>query len=81
MKILVTGVTGFVGSVLIEYLANIQGCAVVGMVRSLKDFYINTAVEFRLGEIGSSNNIDINLSDIDSIIHTATSLRLFQTAH
>jgi nucleoside-diphosphate-sugar epimerase len=32
MKILVTGATGFIGSALIEYLVNIQGCAVVGIV-------------------------------------------------
>ena len=71
MKILVTGATGFIGSALIEHLTNIQGCTVVGMVRLIKDFYISTTVEFRLGEVGSINKTDINLSDIDVIIHTA----------
>ena len=71
MKVLVTGATGFIGSALIEYLANIQGCTAVGMVRLIKDCYISTSVEFRLGEIGNLKKIDINLSDIDVVIHTA----------
>ena len=71
MRILVTGATGFIGSALIEYLVNVQGCAVVGMVRLIKDFYISTAVEFRLGDVGSLNKTDIDLSDVDVIIHTA----------
>jgi len=71
MKILVTGATGFIGSALIEYLADIPYFSVVGMVRSIKDIPINTSVEFRLGEIGSINKTGINLSDIDVIIHTA----------
>lgn len=71
MKIMVTGATGFIGSALIEYLSNIPDLSVVGMVRSIADISIETTVEFRLGEIGSSNKIDINLSDIDVIIHTA----------
>jgi nucleoside-diphosphate-sugar epimerase len=71
MKILVTGATGFIGAALIEYLANIQGCNVVGMVRSIKDFHISTAVDFRLGEVGYLDKTDLNLNDIDVIIHTA----------
>jgi nucleoside-diphosphate-sugar epimerase len=71
MKILVTGATGFIGSAVIEYLANIQSFTVVGMVRLIKDFYISTAVEFRLGEVGSLNKTDLDLNDIDVIIHTA----------
>ena len=71
MKVMVTGGTGFIGSALIEYLSNIPDLSVVGMVRSIADISIETTVEFRLGEIGSSNKIDINLSDIDVIIHTA----------
>jgi nucleoside-diphosphate-sugar epimerase len=71
MKILVTGATGFIGAALIEYLANIQGCNVVGMVRSIKDFHISTAVDFRLGEVGSLDKSDLDLNDINVIIHTA----------
>ena len=71
MKILVTGATGFVGSALITHLTHIQDCSVVGMVRSIKDTPGNSAVDFRLGELGPSNTTSINLSDIDLIIHTA----------
>jgi nucleoside-diphosphate-sugar epimerase len=38
MKILITRATGFIGSALIESLANIQGFTVVGMVRLINDF-------------------------------------------
>jgi len=71
MKVLVTGATGFVGSALINCLSNVPGLSVVGMVRSEKDIPIITVAELRLGEIGSSNSISVNLSDIDVIIHTA----------
>lgn len=71
MKVLVTGATGFVGSALIRFLDSDPDCSVVGMVRSYKDITINSSVELRLGEIGSSEQISINLRDIDTIIHTA----------
>ena len=71
MKILVTGASGFIGSALIEYLSSIHGVSVVGMVRSLGDANTNKAVEYRIGEIGTSQNINVNLSDIDVVIHTA----------
>jgi len=71
MKVLVTGATGFIGSALIEYLANIQRFTVVGMMRLNNDCNISTTVEFRLGEVGSLNKLDINLSDINVVVHTA----------
>jgi len=71
MKILVTGATGFIGSALINYLTNMSDMSIVGMVRSISDIDSNSNVEFRIGEIGSANITDINLSDIDVIIHTA----------
>ena len=71
MKILVTGATGFVGSALIKCLGIDPNYSVVGMVRSIKDIPINSTADFRLGEIGSSIQIGIDLSDIDVIIHTA----------
>ena len=71
MKVLVTGATGFIGSALIKFLVRDPDCSVVGMVRSIKDLPFSSAVEFRLGEIGSSDRIGIDLSDIDVIIHTA----------
>ena len=71
MKILVTGATGFIGSALISHLKHIEGCTVVGMVRSIKDIPCNSTVDFISGEIGSSNTASINLSNIDLIIHTA----------
>jgi len=71
MKILVTGARGFIGSALIESLVNVVGFTVVGMVRLIEDSYISTAVEFRLGDVGSLNKADVDFSDIDVIIHTA----------
>lgn len=71
MKILVTGATGFIGSALIRHITHVRGFSVVGLVRSIKDINNNDACEFRLGQIGSSNTKNINLSDIDVIIHTA----------
>ena len=71
MKVMVTGATGFIGSALVKYLSNIPGLSLVAMVRTTVDISTENTVEFRYGEIGSSNKIDINLSDIDVIIHTA----------
>jgi len=71
VKVLVTGATGFIGSALIKCLGSDPDYSVVGMVRSIRDIPINSIVEFRLGEIGSSKQIGVDLSDIDVIIHTA----------
>ena len=71
MKILVTRATGFIGSALIAHLKHIEGFTVVGMVRSIKDIPCNSTVDFVSGEIGSLNTADIDLRNIDLIIHTA----------
>ncbi len=71
MRVMVTGAAGFIGSALIEYLINIPSVSVVGMIRSMKKIDINKNIEYRLGEIGSSNIINLDLSDIDVIVHTA----------
>ena len=81
MKIMVTGATGFIGSALIDYLANIPGFSVVGMVRSITNIPIDTSFEFRLGEIGNPSKIDIDLSDIDVIIHTAGRAHVMKDGH
>ena len=81
MKILVTGATGFIGSALIDHLANKPHLSVVGMVRSIADIPVDTSVEFRLGEIGNPSKINVNLSDIDVIIHTAGRAHVMNDGH
>lgn len=71
MKILITGATGFIGSALMEYFSKAQNICVIGMVRTMNNVSTDTNVEFRLGEVGSSDKLDIYLNDIDVIIHTA----------
>ena len=71
MKVLVTGANGFIGSALIESLVRHSDFDVVGMVRSKSKCFDNPSIEFRLAKIGSSEGIDIDLSDIDIIVHTA----------
>jgi nucleoside-diphosphate-sugar epimerase len=72
MKILVTGATGFIGSALIRHLISIDGHEVVGMVRSKENMFNDQEkVEFREGEIGSLSEFNMDLHDIDLIIHTA----------
>jgi len=71
MKVLITGATGFVGSALVEYLANKVDVSVVAMVRSNQDIPKNTNIEYRLAEIDSLGEINIFLDDIDVVIHAA----------
>jgi nucleoside-diphosphate-sugar epimerase len=71
MKLLITGATGFIGSALIEYFSKTQNVYLVGMVRSMDAVSTESNIEFRLGELGSSHKMSINLNDIDVIVHTA----------
>lgn len=71
MKVLVTGASGFVGSNLIEYLYQKTDISVVGMVRSIQDIPANSNIEYRKAEICSKGQIDIDISDIDVVIHAA----------
>ena len=71
MRILVTGASGFIGSALIKYLGDFPGLFVVGMLRCLGSNYENCPFEYRLSDIANLDETDIDLSDIDVIIHTA----------
>jgi len=71
MKILVTGASGFIGSALAQYLSSAGRFEVIGMVRSKKLPVSCPEIEYRLGEISSCNKLQIDLADIDVIVHAA----------
>ena len=71
MKVLVTGASGFIGSALVQHLSSSAEIQVIGMVRSKTQRPENSNIEFRFGEICDKKNLDIDLKDIDVVIHTA----------
>ena len=71
MKVLVTGASGFVGTSLVNHLTKKSEISVVAMVRSIHTIPKNMNAEYRIAEICSNGEIDINLNDIDVVIHTA----------
>lgn len=71
MKVLVTGASGFIGSALVQHLSSSTEIQVIGMVRSKTQRPQNSNIEFRFGEICDKKNLDIDLKDIDVVIHTA----------
>lgn len=71
MKVLVTGANGFIGLALTQYLDSSTGIQVIGMVRSHASRFENSDIEVRYGEMCHKNKLEIDLTDIDVIIHTA----------
>lgn len=71
MKILVTGASGFIGSALVKSLSLVKHFEVVGLVRAKKNCLDNPNIEYRLGELGCTADIKLDLTDIDVIVHTA----------
>lgn len=71
MKVLVTGASGFIGLALTQYLSLSTEIQVIGMVRSKTHGLENSNIEFRFGEMCHKKNLDIDLTDIDIVIHTA----------
>ena len=71
MKVLVTGASGFVGSALSRYLSLSELYDVVGTVRlgakSLSEFPMET----RYCDLSDGDASNVNLGDIDVVIHTA----------
>jgi len=71
MKILVTGASGFVGSNLIEYLNDKECYGVVALIRSSRNLHSGLNVEYRYFDLDDQNISQMDLSDIDVIVHCA----------
>jgi len=70
-KILITGISGFIGQSLIKTLTKL-GRPVRGTVRSINSILINTEIEnISTGDISLETNWKDTLVDIDCIIHCA----------
>ncbi len=82
-KILVTGATGFIASHIIKLLLN-EGHLVKATVRNLNDERIealkkldnNAKLELLEAELLDASSIDRAVTDIDIVIHTATTVTL-----
>ncbi len=72
MKTLVTGATGFLGSHLVESLAN-KGYKIIAMIRenSNKDLIKDLVTEFRYGDLGRPETLDAVVKGVDVVIHLA----------
>ena len=72
-KILITGATGFLGSRLVEKIADQEGIEILATGRSLKAH--NTIqkknVNYILGNLENSKFVDQLFQEIDTVIHTA----------
>lgn len=70
MRVLVTGVTGFVGRILAETLAE-RGYMVRGAVRADRDVPPAVSEKVIVGDIGSRTDWSAALRQVDAVIHTA----------
>ncbi len=71
MKILVTGASGFVGSNLIEYLNAKECYGVLALIRSPRNLHSGSNLEYRYFDLDDHNISQLDLSDIDVIVHCA----------
>lgn len=71
MKILVTGANGFIGSSLISHLCNDKRFEVVGTARSESAALNAAGVEIRICNLCPTVDLELDLSDVDVLIHTA----------
>lgn len=70
-RILVTGVNGFIGNALGEYLSLDDACDVRGSIRSLGSHLIENIEIFETGAISGLTDWRAALEGVDCIIHTA----------
>ncbi|WEU40438.1 MAG: NAD-dependent epimerase/dehydratase family protein [Candidatus Odinarchaeum yellowstonii] len=72
MKVLVTGATGFLGSHLVEVLAD-KGYKIAAMVRETSNTELikDLVYELRYGDLGAPENLPKAVKDVDAIIHLA----------
>lgn len=70
--IFITGISGFVGSNLAEYLIN-NGMVVSGLIRDeSKKEGLNEAIKFHIGDIRDSGIADLSLAGTEYFIHCAS---------
>lgn len=77
MKILITGVTGFIGKALAESLASENKYTVLGLSRSETDL---PAKCLNVGDLSPTTNYENILKDVDVVIHLAARVHKMQDA-
>lgn len=82
MKILVTGPTGFIGSALIAELLELPllniSITAAGRSEEIISDKFSGSVDFRFLELNSISNLELDLTDIDIIVHTAARVHILK---
>ena len=71
MKVLVTGATGFVGSVLVKFLAGKEGYEPIAAIRHQQTSLPAAIRMVQVGEINADTNWDAALKDVQVVVHVA----------
>jgi len=79
MKILLTGVTGFIGKALVVELLK-QGFNISIAVRQKTNLFPDKVKQFVVGDFGSNPDFSTRLAEIDCIIHLAGRAHVIDTA-
>jgi nucleoside-diphosphate-sugar epimerase len=79
MKVLVTGVSGFVGGAVLNRLHRTQSIQAVGAVRGAADTRHNPSL-LNVGDLSDSLDWSLPLSGVDVVIHTAARVHVMRDA-